>query len=150
MEVRQRRPLEGGQEQICAGPGEAEPSAACEPEDRQRSERQRGRLEEQHRLRARPECEDGEDRIEVRAEPDELLPLGARLLERPAFACRPGGLDHVPEIEAAGLERPMLQQRQRREKRRPGADQPPEQASQSDSSSLRQRAPSTSSLALAR
>jgi hypothetical protein len=85
---------------------------ACEPEHRQRAERDGSRLHREEHRRARPQPperrEGGEDWIDVRAEPVDLSAVELRDVERSALCGRPDCLHHVSEVEAAGLERSML------------------------------------------
>jgi hypothetical protein len=80
-----------------------------EPVDRERAERDRDRLRDEEEVRARPEeperRERGKDRVEMRREAGDLVPPETRDLERVAVGSGPDGLHHVPEVEAAGLER---------------------------------------------
>jgi hypothetical protein len=162
VELVQRQPLgrrvgEVGKREADSGSLAAEVFAR-EPVDGQRAERDRDRLRHEQQVRARPDeperREGGEDRVEVRTEAGHLVAAQARDLERVAVRRRPDRLHHVPEVEAAGREGSVAQDRERGEAGRVGADRCPEQSPRSDharatacSISSRQRRPSTSSLA---
>ncbi len=99
--------------------------------------------------------EGGEDRVEVGAEPRDLRPREVRHREEVAVGRRPDRLDHVPEVEAAGPERAVLQDGERRRARRanaaePRADERARDASRSRHRALEQRAPARAEHRLAR
>ena len=161
VELVQRQPLGRGVEEVDEREGEPRPVVAQvlarEAVDRQRSERDCDRLRGQQQLRARPEPperrEGGEDRVEVRGEPGDLPAVAARHLEDVSVRGVPDGLHHVPEVVAAGRERPVPQDRQRGESGCVRRHRRPEEHARPHSNpsiSPRQRAPSTSSLACAR
>ena len=64
----------------------------------------------------------------MRCEARRLLALEVRHLEWMAVRGRPDRLHHVPEVEAAGVERAVAQDRERREPRRVRHDRCEEQA----------------------
>src|SRR5438094_3231648 len=173
MEVVQGQPLRRRIEQV--GERECEPGTlggeglAGEPVDGKRADRDRDRLRREEHVRARPRepegREGGEDRVEVGREAGDLVPAEARHLQRMAVRGRPDGLHHVAEVEAAGLERAVAQDGERREGGCVRGDRAPEQKARAleaahhrrcdrracaRSRTSRQRAPSTSSLACSR
>ena len=105
---------------------------AREPEDGQRAERDRERLDREQHVRARPgepeRRERGEDRVEVRAEPRGLLAGQVRDLEEVAVRGRPDRLRHVAEVEATGLEGTLARDRERGEADGERGDGGPEKA----------------------
>ena len=135
MELVQRQPLRRRIEQVRER--EADPGAfraevlAREPVDRQRAERDRDGLDDEQKVRARPgkpeRREGDEDRVEVRGEAGDFVSTQARDGERVAVRGRPDRLDHVAKVEAAGLERAVAQDRERREGGRVGGDPAPEE-----------------------
>ncbi len=122
VELAQRHPLHGGKEQVRDRKAGSRSLGAevgpREPEDGQRAERDDERLGDEEQARARPQQpergEEDEDRVEVGAESDELLAAEARHLERIAMGRGPDGLHHVAEVEAAGVEGAVAEQRERR------------------------------------
>src|SRR5262249_49850967 len=112
VELVERQPLRRREDQV----DEREPKSGlvgadmlpCKPEDRERAERDRDRLDGEQHVRARPDPpewrEEREDHVGVRGEPRYLLAGGARHLEEVTVRGRPDRLHHVPEIEAAGVE----------------------------------------------
>ena len=157
----QGQPLDGREEQV----DQREPERgalraevlAAEPEHRQRTERDGDGLAREQQVGARPDPperrEHDEDRVDVGAEPRDLLALQARDLEQVAVRSRPHCLHHVAQVEAGGLEGAVAQDRERSEARRIGGDRRPEQAAgrhRTLSRIVRQRAPRTASLARSR
>ena len=112
VEVAHGQPLHRREEQV----GERERGRrplgvevrAREPEDGKRSRGDGDGLDDEQQLRARPEPperrERGEDRVEVRAQPRDLLAVDVGDREHVAVRGRPDRLRHVPEIEAAAVE----------------------------------------------
>ena len=160
VELVQRQPLRRGIEEVREREAEARALGAevlsGKPEHRQRAERDRGGLHRDEHARARPEpperSEGGEDRIDVRAEPRDLLTLEVRHRQRVPVRGRPDGLSHVAEVEPPGVERAVAQDRKRAEAGRVGRERCPEESfrrehQRSSSINDRHRAPSTSSLA---
>ena len=113
MELVQRQPSRrriGEIHEREAEPGARRPEVlAREPVDRDRSEPDSDGLDDKEHVRARPDPpqrrEQGEDRVDVRAEARHLVALQVGDLEQVAVGRRPHRLHHVPEIEAAGRER---------------------------------------------
>src|SRR2546430_2434388 len=68
-----------------------------------------------------------EQRVEVGCKTGDLVTLEVRDPERPAVRRRPDRLHHVPEVEAAGLERLVPEAREGGEPGRVGGDARPEQ-----------------------
>ena len=161
MELVQRQPLRGRVEEV--GEREAQAGAlglevlAGQPEDREGAERDGDRLRDEQNVRARPReperREGDQDRVEVSCEAGDLVAAQARDRERVAVRGRPDRLHHVAEVEAAGLERPVAQNRERGEARRVSRDRCPEEGSRGPhaatarSRTSRHRRPSTASLA---
>ena len=135
VEFVERHPLGCRKEQV--GKGEAERCSLVarvlpgEPEQRQGSERDHDRLRGQEQTWVRPEPperrEDDEDRIDVGGEARDLSAVQVRRLQQMAVGRRPNGLNHVAEIEAAGLERAVPKDRESCESGRVGGDCGPEQ-----------------------
>ena len=160
VELVQREPLHGRVEQIRQreaerGPLRAEVLAG-EPEHRERAERDRDGLGREEHARARPEPperrEEDEDRIDVRAEPRDLLALEVRHRQRVPVRGRPDGLGHVAEVEPPDVERAVAEDGEGAEAARVGGDRRPQEPFRpggQSSSSIKDRhlAPSTSSLA---
>ena len=123
VKLREREPLRRGEEQVRDREAESGPLAvevlAREPVDGQRAERDRDRLRDEQQLGAGPEQperrEEHEDRVEVGGEAARLLAGEVRHCERIAVCRRPNGLRHVPEVEAARVERAMSEHGERPE-----------------------------------
>ena len=167
MELVEREPLRRRVEEVREPEAEPGPVGvevlSRQQEDRPGAERDRGRLGRQQHRRIGPEPPEGsesrEDRVEVRAEPRDLLALEIGDGEHVAVCGRPHRLRHVAEVEPAGTEREMAQDREGGEAGREGGDGRPEDddgpeahrrlAARSSSASRRprQRWPRTSSLA---
>ena len=124
--------------------------------DGERARGHRERLADQQERWVGPEPpegrEDGDDRVEVGAEPGDLASRQPGDGEDVAVSRRPDGLDEVADVEAACPERPVLEDGQCREARaedgRSDRDEPCRPGHPSGttrSRSARQRAPSTSS-----
>ena len=136
MELVQRQPLRRRVEQV----GEREPERrsfgaevlAREPVDRQRAERDGDRLAHEQQVGARPDQperrERGEDRVEVRAEPRDLVAAQARDLRadarepstRPPAPCCRGRSGRSRTRGAAGPRAPRSRPRTRRSPPRGG------------------------------
>ena len=120
MELVQREPRRRRVDEVHQREAEARAARADvlarQPVHRQRTEREGGRLRDEQQVRARPEPperrEQHEHRIEVRTEPQYLLPAEVRDTQRMPVRREPDGLDHVSEVEASRLERPVAQHRQ--------------------------------------
>jgi hypothetical protein len=134
MELVQREPRRRGVDEICQPEADSRASRAemlsREPVDGQPTERERGRLHDEQQVRARPEPPQGreqhEHRVEMRAEAKHLLPAQVRDAQRMSVRREPDRLHHVPEVEAAGLERAVAQHRERTEPGRERAGSEPE------------------------
>ena len=102
-----------------------------EPEDGQRPGGDGHGLDDEQQFRARPEPperrEQREDRVEVRAEPRDLLAVDVGDREHVAVRGRPDRLGHVAEIEAAAAEGPMPQDGQRAEAGGEGGGREPDE-----------------------
>jgi hypothetical protein len=134
MELVQWKPLHRRVEEVDEGEERAEARRtkvlACEPEDRQRAESNHRRLDDEEHRRAGPQPpgqrERHQDRVDVRPEPVDLLPVQLRHVERPAVGGRPDRLHHVSEVEATRLEGSVLLDREAaepgREDSHPGPD----------------------------
>ena len=164
MEVVDDEPLGRRVEQVDEREAEPRPFAAevlaGEQEDGHGAERDADALDDEEHVGARPQpperCEERHQRVEVGAEPRELPPLEVGHLEEPAVRRRPDRLGQVPDVEAARLERLLLEHRERRH---PGGERAHRKGEQrarpghvlaiARSSSARQRAPSAASLARA-
>ena len=164
MELVQRQPSRrriGEIHEREAEPGARRPEVlAREPPDRDRSEPDSDGLADEEHVRARPDPpqrrEQGEDRVDVRAEARHLVALQVGDLEQVAVGRRPHRLHHVPEIEAAGRERLLAQDGQSGKAGDPRGRRDYEQNAdarirnaphRSRSMIARQRGPSTASLA---
>jgi hypothetical protein len=160
VEVAQRHPLDRRVEEVREGEAErgalGAQVAAREPEDGQGTERHEARLDREQHARPRPDPPEGreqdEDRVDVRAETDDLVAAEIGDRERAAMGRRPDRLHHVPEVEAPGRERPVPEDGERREPAGVGRDRSPEcgpgaHLPVTPSSRPRQRAPRTASLA---
>ena len=163
VEVARGQPLHRRVEEVRERQGGGRPfrveMCTREPEDRQRSGGHRSGLHDEQELRARPDPpqrrEQGEDRIEVRAEPRDLLAVDIGDGEEVAVRGRPDGLGHVAEIEAAAAERAVAQHRERPEEGGERGHREPDEPrwrhrATSCSTRPRQRSPSTASLACSR
>ena len=164
VELVEREPLQGRIDQVDEreperGPLGAEVLAA-EPEDGECAARESERLDGYEHVRARPDeperREHGQDRLEVRSEPRDLLAVEVGLLEEAvAVRRRPDRLDDVAEVEAPSVERAMAKDRERGEHRRKRDHPDPDQClgrrepelHATPSRTSRHRWPSTSSLA---
>ena len=136
MEVVDDEPLRRRIEQVDereAEPGPTRRRGACARAGRRAPRRARRRspattrsrsgLGQSHHSGARS----ADDRVEVGAEPRDLLALEVGHLEEPAVRRRPDGLGEVPDVEAARLERPLLEHRERGHPGGERADREPEQ-----------------------
>jgi hypothetical protein len=114
VEVTEHEPLHRREEQV----GERERGGragvdvpAGEGVERDGAGGDRGGLDDQQELGAWPEgperSEQEQDRVEVRAEPRDLLAADVGDGEDVAGGRRPHRLRHVPEVEAAALEGPV-------------------------------------------
>ncbi len=123
MELVQGEPLHGCVEQIGQRKERGHPLRAevlaREPVDGQRTERDHDRLDDKQHRGAGPEPpqrrEGGKQRIDVRPQAVDLVAVQLGDVERAPVGGRPDRLHHVAEVEAARLERPVLQRRQQAE-----------------------------------
>ena len=131
---------------------------ACEEEDGHGSERNGDRLDDEEHARVRPQpperSKQHDQRIEVRAEPRDLLAVQVGDLEQPAMRGRPHGLSEVADIESPRFEGPLRLHRKRRHPGGKRSHRDPEQrtrpahvAAIARSSKSSHCAPSTASLA---
>ena len=123
----------------------------------------RDRLDDEQQLGIGPEPperrEQGQDRVEVRAEPRDLLAVDVRDREEVAVGGRPDRLRHVAEVEAAALESAVPEHGGRSEAAGEGGCRDPDEDGRvtcdlhratSRSTRPSQRAPRTASLACSR
>ena len=132
---------------------------AREPVDRDRAGGDGDRLHDEQELGIRPHPPErskrGEDRVEVRAEPGDLLAVDVSDREEVAVRGRPHGLGHVSEVEASAVEAAVPEDGSRAEDARKGGSREPDDRDRlhlrtSCSTRPRHRSPSTASLARAR
>jgi hypothetical protein len=120
MELVQSEPLDGCVQQVGQSEERRHPLRAevlaCEPEDGQRAERDHDRLNDEQHRRTGPDPperrEGGKQGVDVRPQPVDLVAVQLGDVERAPVGGRPDRLHHVAEVEAARLERPVLQCRQ--------------------------------------
>ncbi len=162
MKVVDDQPLRGRIEQIDDAEEEAGAVAievlSGEEEDGNRPEGDGDRLGDQQDLGARPEPperhEDDDDRVEMRAQPRDLVAVDIGHLEESAVGGRPHDLGQVADVEAPGLERTLLEDGKCRHPGGKRADEHTEQharvrhaAASARSTTARQRIPSVASSA---